>query len=475
MKNRENEVRARARVVLRGGLFVGSAVLLASPVHAAWSLNDALMPNGVSLEVEHRTRYEYLDDEFRAARDGSSKMIAHRTLVDGRVELPQGFTVGAELEDSRAEQTGNTNIDTTHVNAVELLRAYLEFDRGDVLGGRLNAQAGRITMDVGSRRLVARNRFRNTINGFTGIDVDWKAGEESHGLELRAFWALPVQREPTPGTGGGNRIRDDDIVFDTESFDFQFWGLFVARDFSDLGRGEIYLFGMHESDDSDRPSRNRELYTPGFRLSREPAKQRFDHVVETAVQFGKSRSSTTRGFTTGKKLDHLAHFHHLTVGYTFDVLWTPRLAFQYDFASGDGNPNDGSNGRFDTLFGARRFDFGPTGIYGAFARANLHTPGLRLEVKPHAQINSFVAVRSFWLASKQDAWTTSGVSDPRGSSDDYVGTQAEVRVQWDVIPKNVRLEAGYAHLFAGEFVDDAPNSNRQGDSNYVYSQIVLGF
>jgi hypothetical protein len=44
-----------------------------------------------------------------------------------------------------------------------------------------------------------------------------------------------------------------------------------------------------------------------------------------------------------------------------------------------------------------------------------------------------------------------------------------------VIPKNVRLEVGYAHLFAGEFIEDAPTSNDEGDSDYVYTQVVLGF
>ena len=50
-----------------------------------------------------------------------------------------------------------------------------------------------------------------------------------------------------------------------------------------------------------------------------------------------------------------------------------------------------------------------------------------------------------------------------------------MRVRWSVLPGNVQIEGGYAHLFAGEFIDNAPNSNRQGDSNYVYSQMVLSF
>ena len=66
--------------------------------------------------------------------------------------------------------------------------------------------------------------------------------------------------------------------------------------------------------------------------------------------------------------------------------WSPRLIFQYDYASGDDDPNDADNNRFDTLYGARRFDFGPTGIYGPFARANLSTPGMRIKLKPAANM-----------------------------------------------------------------------------------------
>jgi hypothetical protein len=55
-----------------------------------------------------------------------------------------------------------------------------------------------------------------------------------------------------------------------------------------------------------------------------------------------------------------------------------------------------------------------------------------------------------------------------------VGQQIEMRVRWWILPGNLLLEAGYAHLFAGEFIDNAPNSNG-GDSNYVYTQFSLQF
>ena len=78
------------------------------------------------------------------------------------------------------------------MNAAELLRAYLEYQGAGPGAGTLRLRGGRITMDVGSRRFVARNRFRNTINGFTGFDAQWSSDE---GHTLRAFYTLPVQAQ----------------------------------------------------------------------------------------------------------------------------------------------------------------------------------------------------------------------------------------------------------------------------------------
>ena len=453
-----------------------------------WTLRDAFMPEGISLTLAHRTRYELLDDPFRTANRGKSltDVVAMRTLLHARVDLPAGLTVGAELMDSRAFRNRDTVLNSTTVNPAELLQAYLEFE-GAVAAGDLLLRAGRITLDVGSRRFVARNRYRNTINGFTGLDFNWQGGPGRDNLNLRAFATLPVQREPNPQSGSArrNRFRDNDVVFDTESFDVGFWGLFAARDFDVLGndrplRGEVFLFGLHESDDADRPTRNRQIYTPGFRVFTKPAKGHFDATVEGAIQVGESRSSSNPASAASRQeLDHLAWFVHGTLGFTFDVPWSPRLAFQFDYASGDDDPGDDQNNRFDTLFGARRFDFGPTGIYGPFARANLISPGLRLQVKPGKSVSSFVAARTFWIADRRDGWTTSGVRDAQGDSGNHVGTQIEIRIRWDIFPKNVRLEAGYAHLFVGEYISRAnpisSNTNAQGDSEYVYTQAVLNF
>jgi hypothetical protein len=146
---------------------------------------------------------------------------------------------------------------------------------------------------------------------------------------------------------------------------------------------------------------------------------------------------------------------------------SPRLIAQYDYASGGDNPNDNKNNRFDTPYGARRFDFGPTSIYGPFIRNNINTPGLRLILNPSKNINTLFSLRGFWRASTNDAWTGANIN----GKDSYIGTQIETRVRWDILPKNIRLEGGVAHIFAGDLMTSA-NKN---DTTYAYTQAVFTF
>ena len=440
--------------------------VLAAPAAAKpWRLGEALdLSESLSLTVEHRQRFESLDSQFRRGRDGRVRALAVRTLVHARWQATDFLAFGGELLDARAwPGEKDTPLDTGIVNALELLQGYAELS-GEVARGRTTARVGRITMDVGSRRLVARNRFRNTINAFTGVDAEWR-GER--GRSVRIFYTLPVQRRPTAASD----LRDNQAEYDRESFDLDFWGVHLGADLPCGDHAELYLFGLHEDDRPGRPSRDRQLYTPGFRLRRAPQAGAFDYEIESVLQLGRSRSSTS----SARDLDHLAHFHHGELGFSFGAPLSPRVALQYDYASGDEDPSDGDNERFDTLFGARRFDFGPTGFYGPFVRANVHTPGLRVQAKPGKRVSAFAAYRLYWLASDEDAWVVAGVNDPSGDSGTFLGSQLELRVRWDVVPGNLRLEGGFAHLFEERFANDAPNSNGQGDPTFFYTQAVLSF
>ncbi|MGR8918180.1 MAG: alginate export family protein [Gammaproteobacteria bacterium] len=435
-----------------------------------WRLDGAAgLPGWFSLSGSQRTRYETLDGQFRAGRGGSDQMVALRTIVLAELRFPS-LRIGLEGIDSRAylDDRGSP-LSTTMINPVELLQGYIAWDFTDLLadGDRGVLRAGRLTLDVGSRRFIARSKYRNTINTFTGFEWHWYG---SDGSEVQAFYTLPVARRPFDQQG----LRDNDVEFDEEDPEVRLWGLYYR--FGHIAgelEGEMYVLGLDEDDAGDRRTRNRELYTPGFRLFEPPARGRFDWLVEAALQFGESRATALSLDT--RDLDHFAHFEHFELGYSFDHALSPRLKFEFDYASGDGSPTDSENGRFDTLFGARRFEFGPTGIYGPFARSNLLTPGLRLNLRPAPRTALMLAYRGFWLASDTDAWTTTGVRDRSGDSGRFIAQQIEARVRYDVVPGNYRFEAGFAALFDGEFMRKAPNSPNAGDALYAYAQITLKF
>ena len=428
-------------------------------------LHSALgLPDWLTLEVEHRTRYESVDEDFRAGRVGSNQLFALRTLAYVAADIDR-FRVAAELMDSRAyDGPADGILNTTIVNAVELLQAHVGYRATDLVeqGDTFDIQAGRLTMNLGSRRLVARNRFRNTINGFTGLNSSYETADDA---TLRAFYVLPVQRLPNDLTA----LRDNEIEFDEELDRTQFAGLYGSMPVNDGAfDAEAYALRLDEEDQGGAATRDRRLWTIGARLHRDPAPDTTFFEWESAFQFGDSRTSSSS--TTD--LDHEAQFHHLSVGYRFDGESSLSVEALFDYASGDDDPNDGENNRFDTLFGARRFEFGPTGIFGAFARSNLVSPGLRMRFQPFQETRVMLATRLHYLASDQDAFTTSGLSDPTGGSGRFLGQLAEIRIRHELVEGSVNLEFGLAHLFAGTFLEEAPGSDGE-DSTYVYATTVF--
>ena len=412
-----------AVLVLSGAVLAG----LASNAEEPWRFSKAAeLPSWLDITGVHRARYETLDGQFRVGRTGGDQAVALRTTIRGDVKIER-FGATAELIDSRQELSdAGTPMDTTMVNTVEMLQVYgsIRMEGVFVEGSESELRVGRQTMDFGSRRVVARNAFRNTINAFTGVHYQL---EMKDGPVVRAIYVLPINRLPADAPS----LLNNQIQFDEERFEVQLWGLHTQWKGLPLGGvGEVYLFGLHEDDSEKVPSRNRELYTPGVRFHRARGKGGWDYDFESVVQVGTARNSTAASDVT--PLDHFAHFHHGEIGYTAGVRWSPRGALVYDYGSGDDSPSDGDSNRFDTLFGARRFDHGPTGIYGAFGRSNIQSPGLILGARPASLVETEVKYRPYWLASNTDAWATSGLRDATGSSGSFIGHQVEASVRWDV-------------------------------------------
>ena len=426
-------------------------------------------PDWLSVHGEHRSRYETLNHQFRFRTPNATPPVQGYSDTDDVLMLrtllrlsAQGKEWSATLEGLDARAYGfeaDSFVDTSMVDTADVLQAFVGRKLGALGNGTHELRVGRQAIDLGSRRLMARNAHRNTINAFTGVDWLWRSEDQ----EVRAFWMLPVDRRPKDAEA----LRDNDWQEDDQDLDVQFAGLFYGGKAASGTRLEAYLLWL---DESGAGTRNRELWTPGLRWSRPRQKDSMFFEVEAAVQFGESKTSASAATVS----DHLAGFAHASVGYAFDAAWSPAVQLAYDHATGDQDPDDDDNNRFDSLFGARRWEYGPTGIYGAIARANLRSPEARLMLKPSDAVRLTLAWRGVWLAEDKDAWTASGLRDRSGQSGSHVGDQFEFRVQWQLAPKSLEIDAGVVYLAEGSFQDRA--SQGQGeDTSHAYVQATWTF
>jgi hypothetical protein len=413
----------------------------------------AHLPDWIDLGLEQRTRFEVYDHPWRAEQaignGGTDAQVPLRSLVRFGLGGNGPFRFLFEGIDSRTFSDGAIGDfqNNSTINEFDVLQLFGSLKLENVLGTglRTDFHFGRMTMDLGKRRLVARNEFRNTIQAFDGFH--WQIGADKL-WRIRAFVVEPVVIQPE---------RLDEI--NNKLF---FWGTYFESRHFPWFQFDAYYLGLN--DQRGAAANRRTLSTYGLRLFKEPVASQMDYEIESGYQTGSGGTS-----------DHSAHFQHFEGGYMFDAPWTPRFLVQYDYASGDDDPTDNENSTFDRLFGARRFEFMPTGIFGPFFRSNINSPGWRLIAVPTKGLTLQVKHRFWYLAQAEDQFAGSGLRDVTGRSGSYLGHDVELRAQW-AVTENLSFDVGYDHWFKGAYFDSPailaqmPQGGNK-DTDYFYAQI----
>ena len=413
-----------------------------------------------SVDGSFRLRAETINDTFRS-EGGSDQIAVSRLLVAISARNDFGHAK-LELIDSRsAFDDSGTPLGNDDVNTADVLQAYLGLHRDGFYGGTLDLDVGRYTLDLGSRRLVSRNRFRNTLNSFDGLRSLWRAEDSA----VQFFYNYPVLRRPTDRDAlDANRHQADRHYSGT-----RFWGVH-AEHLLGQTRHEWYYYGLRERDQPNLATRNRHLDTVGWRM-RNPSPF-LGYEIEAVWRTGRSRASTSASEIVA--LDHKALFVHGELSHQHGDRLASKVAVLLDYASGDKSPDDEDNERFDTLFGSRGFDYGPTGIYGAWARANILSPGLRWTGQFSAYSSAQVTARAYWLASDRDTLAATGLRDSTGGSASKAGQELDVRLRRS-LGDSVKLEFGGAYLHKSRFMRDTGDPGSQADSVYSYAQVTFVF
>lgn len=415
----------------------------------------------VDISGSVRARYEALDNQYRATGSESDSQVAARTTLMLDYSANR-WSVTAEMMDSRAFLLADDAIiNTSIVNITEIIQARLNWITTD---GKFRLSLGRFTQDLGTRRLVGRNNYRNTTNAFAGLLAKYGSGEDNR---YTLFVASPLRIRPAAGPDLLSPRYETDNQ-DESSRLIAVHGLFqqVMGEFD----AETYFLRLKEEDDKDEPTTNKKLNTLGVRLVKPRSGGEWDLDTEAIFQWGKRRQ--TNSPLDLDDLDVRAFLLSARAGFMPGD--SQRWSLAFDVVSGDKALTNNRFERFDTLYGPSVPDFGFTGIYGAVSRANLIAPEVRWEFFGK-QLDAYVAWRAIWLQSASDAFGRSGVHDPAGASGRFAAQQLHGQVRYWLIEQRVRLESGFALLVHEKFLRAAPNAPGFGDTSYVFTAINFSF
>lgn len=458
--------RAAAGVALFGGLCLTSAAHAEAPLGSkrlaparqtadasllaegsAWErrLHGALgLPDWLDLAVEQRTRFELLEGPFRPGEPERQTQLPLRTRVRLGLDASDALRFLVEVQDSRVAGADPRDFKGSQVDRVDVLQLFASATSHDLLGSgfRGHIHVGRLTLDLGSRRLLSRSRFGNTTTAFDGVHLQLAAPEGTR--RARAFATRPVAIE---------RGTFDDVSRSAR----RLWGLaYEDRRLSWL-QLDLAVLGLH-----DRVA-GRDLYTAAARFRRPPERGRLDHEMEAWLQLGEreGRDQEAFGGTLG-------------LGYTLAAPWSPRVLAQLDYASGTADPEGSRSRTFDPLFGSRRGDLVLTGIFGPFRRSNLLSAGVALTLAPRPNLALQLKVRRRELAQARDVFAGTGLQDATGAAGRRLGWDTELAAQWSPRPW-LSLDVGYARWFKGSYLARVPGSPSSRDADYFYLATQLRF
>lgn len=430
----------------------------------------------LDIGIDHRFRYEYRDNDFRRSQDTRDEPILLRTRAYVAVKNildPLRFTL--EVSDARRNHSEFTRkFDTRDVDLAEPLQVYAELYFKDVLSkddlGQqrpVSIKLGRQAFEYVDRRLLARNEWRNSTNTFQGLRTT--IGQQPNDWQLDFLALQPIQRF----TGQLNQ-RDESQKLYGLIGDWRRWSQYATIQPYYLLLKQDGDKVEHDQNGRDAPPNtriDREIHTFGIRTYG-VFKSGWDYDTNFVQQWGNQDRLSNNG-TFISNLDHDAHAYNLEAGYSLKHPWKPRISASYNFASGDKDPNDGENNRFERLYGFAR----PWSNNDYFQMENIVAPKVRLEFEPTWLKSLKIDTGYSWyrLDSETDRWNSANLRDNTGLSGREVGEEFDVRVRFPV-GNYVAANIGYAHFWAGDFTKTTSrriDRDRRDESDFFYVEITL--
>jgi hypothetical protein len=435
-RNQKNRYRSWSRL-MAGAMALAVSIVSAGQCQSSKPAASTHVPSLFDPVNRQLPKWMRFSGEFRDRAEGRTSFNFVPDSGDG-YDLTR-FRLNLELTPKKwlrffvqGQDAQAAGIDPAHLNSglkdnFDLRQGYAEVDAG--LQNRMRLRVGRQELIFGAQRLVGALDWGNTSRSFDAarLTLAWSRAR------VDVFAASVVNIRMTSP--------------DKRQPGVNLYGIYGSL--SDRSRRttlQPYIFWKTNPrviSEEGQPG-DEDLVTLGFRWTgRWP--HHFDSAMEMAREAG-SFSNDSIGAWAGYWIG----------GYTLaGIRFQPRLSMEYDYASGDGRPNDGEVGTFDQLYPTNHAYYGITDQVGW---RNMRALRTGTDLSPNPKLKVHFDYYWFWLASRYDGLYNAGgalvvKAPPGGARHTDIGQETDAFLSYAFAPQ-LTFGGGFGHLFPGRFLKD---------------------
>ncbi|MHC4267442.1 MAG: alginate export family protein [Planctomycetota bacterium] len=445
--------------------------------------------------IKHR--FEYRDNNLgdesysrgnATSRDDSEFML-QRIWIDFDADVSKHIRGFVRLQEAR---TWGTEQGTTgNLGNVDVMEGWVDIRNLDDWSPMLknfSFKFGRWQQFYGEHRLIGHLNWANQGRGYDGVKLRW---DDKKGNWIDAFAYLIEEAETGAASGAvPGKIPNPSGTSDRDEL---FWGFYSQFNVPGVEGMQIqpYLIVRNRSTDAiDVASTNatststtnplyvagENRWTFGGRVTGKNIEwlPGVDFRAEQAWQRGRlepqnpAASSNIQAFAGA-----------WGAGYTFsNVPWTPRIGYDYVYASGDKRPGSGDSKTFSQLYPTGHARLGYIDFHGW---QNIRDHQIHLTLKPTKKLLLKADYHHFSAADDRDRWYNVGggsngnaAASRSGGFDSDYGQEIDLTLKYQMF-KHMGVTVGYSHYFIDDAIENVRNNVQDGDTDWLYIQTIMKF
>jgi hypothetical protein len=404
---------------------------------------NEVMPSWLRLRAEFRERIEGSsgiqfatdrEDGYFLSRLRLNATIRPGRFISGAVQAQDGRVAAKTVGSTAAPFTGTFDLRLAHM------------DLGNAATSAVFARFGRQELVYGEQRLVGHSNWTNTARSFDGARASFK--KKGYQADVFAASVVRIQADEFDKSGNGNR----------------FLGAYgVVSAWVPKSTIEPFVFWRADQELRTETGSIGDLgaTTTGVRWVGTLPKG-LDYGLDMAIQRGSLGTDAVSAWAGHWQLRH-------TASGSFAL----RTTAEYNHASGDANPADGTRGTFDQLYPTAHDKYGLADQVGW---KNVSHMRAGVEFTPRRGWPVTTNYHSWWLADVHDALYNAASAAiarvPGGAAESHVGQEIDVQLTRALWPQ-LQVSGGYAHIFPGGFLKEATPGQSYSYGYFMATYVFL--